>query len=492
MKRTGMKAWAGILAIALTVAVTPVPGVQAAKKVALNKKQLKITVGKSKKLKLKNTKKKAKWKIVSGKKCVQLKAKKKTSVKIVARKEGSAKIQAVVGKKKYTCKVTVKAEKPLVTQTPVVTVTPTPTLTPTPSPTPPIESTAESTENPEDDLKPKDVRTLRAFITELKEAGATVSENILDSTQYEWDEDGYLSAIYWNGVDGVSISGKLVFPEFPELYILSVADTDISSLDVSVCRMLCEIDCSNCENLTDLNVSGCEKLEFLYCRGTALTTLDLSGCPNLDENSVEGSDSLEVTFWAPDEKEMQALEKMVTALIDNGASKEIAVWVWSKNEDEDGNEDADADEGENKDENAKWILNKDYYEWDASGHLTEIWWDGCNLSGEISLSDFTHLTCVYISGNALTSLDLSECNKLAELYCSSQMNEAGEKTLTSLILTGCSALESLECSECALTVLDLSDCIKLNIEDSDCFSYDYYGVDIIPPGGDSGGDDFDI
>ncbi|MDE6568544.1 MAG: Ig-like domain-containing protein, partial [Lachnospiraceae bacterium] len=77
-----------------------------AKKVTLNKTKLTLTVGKKAKLKLQNCKKKVKWS--SSKKKIAT-VNKKGVVK--AKKKGKAKITAKVGKKKYICKVTVKAKK---------------------------------------------------------------------------------------------------------------------------------------------------------------------------------------------------------------------------------------------------------------------------------------------------------------------------------------------------------------------------------------------
>lgn len=87
--------------------INPV-SVSAAKKVSLSKK-LTVRVGQSKKLKLKNNKKKVTWKVISGKKNITLKSKKKTEITVIGRKKGTAKVQAKIGKKKYTCKVTVKS-----------------------------------------------------------------------------------------------------------------------------------------------------------------------------------------------------------------------------------------------------------------------------------------------------------------------------------------------------------------------------------------------
>ncbi len=86
-----------------------VPSLTEAKKKApkLNKKKVTVTVGKTAKLTVKNTKKKAKWSIKAGKKNIKLTKKKKSSVVIKGKKAGKATVMAKVGKKKLTCKVTV-------------------------------------------------------------------------------------------------------------------------------------------------------------------------------------------------------------------------------------------------------------------------------------------------------------------------------------------------------------------------------------------------
>ena len=97
-----------VLAGALVIASVFVPGQQtdAKAKVKLNKKKLVLTVGKKAKLKVKGTKKKVKWS--SSKKKIATVTKKGV---VKAKKKGTAKIVAKIGKKKYTCKVVVKAKK---------------------------------------------------------------------------------------------------------------------------------------------------------------------------------------------------------------------------------------------------------------------------------------------------------------------------------------------------------------------------------------------
>lgn len=98
-----------VLCLALLLAVTAyIPQkASAAKKIKLNKKSVSLNVGKKVKLQVKNAKKKVKWSIKSGKKYISLTNKKKNSVVVKAKKAGTAKVQAKVGKKKLVCKIKV-------------------------------------------------------------------------------------------------------------------------------------------------------------------------------------------------------------------------------------------------------------------------------------------------------------------------------------------------------------------------------------------------
>lgn len=99
-----------------SLGVTSTPA-DAKSKIKLSTTRVSLNGGASKTIKIKGTKKKVKWTIVSGKKNIKLKNKKKTSVKIVGVKRGTAKVQAKLGKKKYTCRVTVKKVTPAKTIT---------------------------------------------------------------------------------------------------------------------------------------------------------------------------------------------------------------------------------------------------------------------------------------------------------------------------------------------------------------------------------------
>lgn len=79
---------------------------EAKKKVTINKKEVILIKGQSVTLKLKNTRKKVTW--CSTKKSVAAVSKKG---RVTAKKPGIATITAKIGKKSYTCKVTVKSKE---------------------------------------------------------------------------------------------------------------------------------------------------------------------------------------------------------------------------------------------------------------------------------------------------------------------------------------------------------------------------------------------
>ena len=132
------KALTILLVFIMILTISPIQA-NAAKKVKLNKSKLSLYVGKSYTLKLKNIKNKIKWK--SSKKSV---ATVSSKGKVKAKKKGSCKITAKVGKKKYVCKVTVK--KKISSSTSISTTEPTDKPPAKPTPTPIAEPTPTPTE----------------------------------------------------------------------------------------------------------------------------------------------------------------------------------------------------------------------------------------------------------------------------------------------------------------------------------------------------------
>ena len=140
MKKQFCKTMSYVMTAALLLGVSMPSSPAAAKKKApkLSTKKVSISVGQKKTIKLKNGKK-AVWFIMSGKKVVSLSMNKISSGVVKGKKAGKAVVLAKVGKKKLTCKVTVKAKKPAVTKAPAVTTAPNtnkPSTAPTPTATP--------------------------------------------------------------------------------------------------------------------------------------------------------------------------------------------------------------------------------------------------------------------------------------------------------------------------------------------------------------------
>ena len=91
--------WALLILLLL---LCPAGTAHAKGKTSLNTAKLTMTQGNTKTIKLKNNKKKVIWSVVYGKTNI---------VQVIAKKQGTAKVQAKVGKKKYICKVTVKRKQ---------------------------------------------------------------------------------------------------------------------------------------------------------------------------------------------------------------------------------------------------------------------------------------------------------------------------------------------------------------------------------------------
>ena len=150
-----------VLAKVLTAAmvISSFAGVQgiaseAAAKPKLSKKSVSITVGKTKKITVKNAKKyKVSWKMKS-KKVASFKKSGKYAVKVTAKKAGKTTLTAIIKKgkktKKLVCKITVKKKAPKVTKTPVNTPTTSPSNVPKTTEVPIVKPTATATAEPQD------------------------------------------------------------------------------------------------------------------------------------------------------------------------------------------------------------------------------------------------------------------------------------------------------------------------------------------------------
>lgn len=244
-----MRVTAVATCMSLILAGTGSASIDAAKKVAISKKTLKLTVGKSATLTVKNLskakKKKLKWS--SSKKKVATVNKKG---KVTAKKVGNAKITAKVGKKKYTCKVKVVGKD----------------VTKTPEPKTPAQLAAEDRAN------------LQKLVTTLKANGANIPSDLDTPGWFEWNEAGRLIRLnigddeYSNfGVKGFIDTS--CFTELEELYV--EGNSGITGLNVKGNTKLKYFDCSD-TGISQLDVSRNTALERLYCTYTKIKSLNVS------------------------------------------------------------------------------------------------------------------------------------------------------------------------------------------------------------------------
>lgn len=150
MRKQLTKAVSSVLLVSMVFGAAAVPAAHAgaAKKPKLSSSKVTVNVGKSKTIKVNNTKKKVTWSVKSGKKTIKIVKKAKTSLKFKGVRAGSAVIAASVGGKKLTCKVNVKKAvvNPSVSHQP----TPVPPIPPVVTQAPPAASQPGATQAPTD------------------------------------------------------------------------------------------------------------------------------------------------------------------------------------------------------------------------------------------------------------------------------------------------------------------------------------------------------
>lgn len=468
MKRKRNQLFVTALTAAMAVSMlSPAEPAAAAKKVKFNVKTLSLTVGKKKTLKIKNAKKKAKWSIKSGKDKIKLQKKKKASVVVAAKKAGSAKVQAKVGKKKYVCKVVVKAKtvkngtsagtkttnKP--TDTKNATKNPSngqnnaatqptnnpsngqnnaatqPTNNPSkdnPSKDNPANPTATPAADPDVTKKnEQDVKKLQALIQTLNQKGADISANLDDESVYHWNKEGRLTEIYW-GEKEIIGAEMADFNEFTALEILDINNNNISGtfyvgdlanlkelkcygnkidkLVLDTNKNLQELDCHNNQISNTIRLNDSKNLERLYCSNNKITELDVSGCDKLQD--VDCSNNLMSSLNVSDLPSLKSL-------------------------------------------NCSRNMLKD---------------DNLILTGSIGL---INLDCSLNGTNYdFINLNLAGFTKLESLNCSEQPEDGGTSADDTMEfdISACTGLKTLNCSYCPIETLDVSNLSNLEAIDA--------------------------
>lgn len=229
-----------VLALALSVFAAPAKTQAANKKVTLNKTKVTLAVGKSVQLKLKNAPKGKTIKWSSNKKAIASVTKKGM---VTAKKAGTAKITAALGKKKYTCTVKVSAVK---TEKPGL----------------------KNTEG----KNAAEVKVLAAIIEAQNAKGANIPDDLNDASVYVWDENGSLTQLNWWSC---GITGALSLEGLSSLENVNLMSNSISSLDVSGNQAITEMFL-NWNELSSLDVSQNTALQTFGCSHNQLDRLDVS------------------------------------------------------------------------------------------------------------------------------------------------------------------------------------------------------------------------
>ena len=271
------------------------------------------------------------------------------------------------------------------------------------------------------------------------------------------------------------------------LTTLNCGGNQLTSLNVSGCTALTKLDCKE-NQLTSLTVQGCTALTTLTCYNNQLTSLDVSDCTSLGkiecyDNRINGEKMTNLVNSLPNRKGMTA--GVFTVVQDTQSEKNLC-------------RPSDITIALEKNWNSQWSNNSSYIgfgegvitmttskrdkihltiEANGSVSIYGVWesarTDGTGkdytLTGQtITIrGDVTYLNC-YQEG--LTSLDVSGCTALTKLTCYGNqltsldvskntaltMLNCGENRLTSLDVSKNTALTTLNCSKNRLTSLDVS------------------------------------
>ena len=213
---------------------------------------------------------------------------------------------------------------------------------------------------------------------------------------------------------------------FPELSILYVANTDITSLDLSANPKLADLSCSN-TNIESLDLSKHTELTEIACNNTKLKSLNLSNNVKLTEVMCYNNPDLETLTLGKNER-LEFLH----------------------------------------------VYNNKIDTLDVTGciGLSDLKCYGNNMSN-LYIKGLKRLSLVNCSDNLLSELDLTDCaistlicsgNHLAKLDPSGMddlrgLNVSNNDILKQLNLSGCSHLRSLDASSTIkLKTLDIGDC----------------------------------
>ncbi len=232
-------------------------------------------------------------------------------------------------------------------------------------------------------------------------------------TSLQWLECNQNAQLEALNAQGCSTLGRT---EYFSHTIFCCENPMLTSLDLTGCGLLAELECYD-NALTALKLGGCSALTRLACRNNALAQLDLRACTLLSNLDCENNALTQLDF----------------------SSFSALAWLYCKN-------------------NALQTLNLS-----GCSALTYLSCEN-NALTELTLSGCTALINLNCESNALSALELGDCSALVWLYC-------GKNQLSALDVSGCSALRRLDCEQNALT--DLSIHSLANLEQVHCYDNIY-------------------
>ncbi len=231
---------------------------------------------------------------------------------------------------------------------------------------------------------------------------------------------------------------------FENLEVLYCSDNELSSLDLRQNKKLKDLNCRNnplisldvsgftslqslaCHT-TSLNASGCTSLQDLSFNTLSVVNINLSGCTNLKMDFLNGASFMNGKLETLDVSDCPGVQNMI---------------IFSK---------------------VPQLTSVD-----VSGctNLQSLYTDGGNLT-TLDVSGCTSLQTLNCRNHPLTTLDVSGCINLQNLIITDEgtIGTTVMCNLTSLDLSDCSALQTLNCRNNPLTSLDLSDCSALQTLD---------------------------
>lgn len=406
----------------LIISLCLIPDASRAATIRLDQKKVVIEEGESVTLKIKNSKKKAKWTIKSGKSCIRLVGKKKSQVTITGRKKGTARVQCRIGKKKWYCQVQVtkRGTKGREASAP-------PSVVPSPVGTPPAVPTAVPSEIPSSVPLPtdkgkntSDVTALRALIKQQQSQGAALNDNIDNKEMYQWNDEGRLVSIDWGYK---KISGEVSFSELTALEKISCSGNSIRALDVRKNKRLKRLECDG-NQLTTLDIGPNLTLTELHCCDNELTALDVSQIRWLRE--LYCSHNKLTMLKVTQNKSLENLDCSHNQLTEMEVSENESLKIFDCSY----NQLATLEVSQNK-------------------GLKELYCSGNQLTA-LEVSQNEYLLSLECDGNQLGVLDVTCCVDIFRLYCQ-------DNQLKELKVRGCKWLKEFSCGNNQLTVLDVTD-----------------------------------